>query len=128
MADLRRTRARELRRRQTEAERRLWSRLRGRQVMGAKFRRQHPLGPYIVDFCCPEARLVIEIDGGQHAQQTRADAFRTRTIEELGYEVIRFWNNEVLAETDAVLECIERKLRARRAGPRPRVKGARRRP
>ncbi|MBI4737310.1 MAG: endonuclease domain-containing protein [candidate division NC10 bacterium] len=99
-------RARRLRRDQTEAERRLWARLRARQVHGAKFRRQHPIGGYIADFCCPECGVVVEVDGGQHAAQVEADSRRTAFLAERGYRVLRFWDNEVLAQIDAVLERI----------------------
>jgi very-short-patch-repair endonuclease len=101
--------ARGLRQRSTEAERRLWSRLRGRQVAGAKFRRQQPLGRYVVDFVSLEHRLVVEVDGGQHAGR-RTDSARERELGRLGFRVVRFWNHEVLAETDAVLEKIRESL------------------
>lgn len=83
--------ARQLRRSQTDAERKLWTRLRARQVNGLKFRRQHPIGRYIVDFCCPEHQLVVELDGGHHARQARADEHRTKFLVQLGYRVLRFW-------------------------------------
>jgi very-short-patch-repair endonuclease len=78
-------------------------RLRRKQLDGFRFRRQQPMGRYIVDFFCPEARLIIEIDGGQHMDRKKADAVRTSWLEEKGYRVIRFWNNDVLANTDGVL-------------------------
>ena len=96
-------RARELRSNQTDGEAKLWRRLRDRQVFGAKFRRQHPIGPYIVDFCCPTLRLIVELDGGQHAEHTMADESRTRFLESRGYRVLRFWNNQVMTQSDAVL-------------------------
>lgn len=97
-------RARSLRRSRTEAEQKLWSQLRN-QRLGVKFRRQQSIGPFIVDFCCPEKWLVVEIDGGQHNDDAarRADASRSRYIEQQGNKIIRFWNDEVLKETDAVL-------------------------
>src|SRR5215469_4007540 len=95
--------ARRLRRDATDAERRLWYRLRSRQIDGAKFVRQEPIGPYVVDFVCRELRLIIEVDGGQHATDKR-DAVRDRWLAEQGYRVMRFWNNEVLANTSGVLE------------------------
>jgi very-short-patch-repair endonuclease len=101
--------ARDLRKNPTDAEMRLWSRLRGDQLEGFRFRRQHPIGPYIADFFCPEAKLIIEVDGGQHADD-RAD--RTTWIEAQGYRIIRFWNNDVLANTDGVLFAIREALRA----------------
>ena len=101
-SDMPSTRARELRQSPTDAEICLWSRLRRRQLGGFRFRRQQPIGPYIVDFFCPEARLIVEVDGGQHANSA-ADEIRTRWIEERGYRVIRFWNNDVLGNTEGVL-------------------------
>ena len=102
--------ARDLRRNQTDAERLLWGRLRARRLCGVKFRRQEVLGPYVVDFACLEPKLVIEVDGGQHAEQAPNDAARTGYLEALGYRVIRFWNDEVLRNPDAVLDEIGRVL------------------
>lgn len=99
-------RARQLRRNATDAEIRLWSRLRRKQLAGFRFRRQHPLGSYIVDFFCPEARLIVEVDGGQHGEENAHDARRTEWLEARGYRVARFWNNEVLSNTDGVLTAI----------------------
>jgi very-short-patch-repair endonuclease len=101
-------RARALHRDATDAERLLWSLLRNRQFLGLKFRRQHPLGGYILDFYCHRAKLGIELDGGQHAEPEQAarDAQRTRDLEELGVRVVRFWNHDLLRETEAVLEAI----------------------
>ena len=96
--------ARALRANQTEAESRLWQRLRDRQLAGAKFRRQAPVGPYIADFICLAAKLIVEIDGGQHADNAEADAARTAWLEDQGFRVLRFWNNDVLDNTDGVLE------------------------
>lgn len=98
--------ARELRQQQTDAEARLWSHLRGRRLQGFKFRRQHPLGSYILDFVCLDARLVVELDGGQHADAQAYDDRRTVFIEQQGMRVIRFWNHEVLTKTAAVLDKI----------------------
>jgi len=89
----------------TEAERRLWRGLRMRQMAGFKFRRQVPLGPYIVDFVCLEARLVIEVDGGQHAGSEH-DRVRDAWLEAQGFRMLRFWNSEVLGQTHDVLERI----------------------
>src|SRR3984893_13782608 len=97
--------ARRLRRAATDAERRLWYRLRARQIDGAKFVRQEPIGPYIVDFVCREQRLIVEVDGGQHATDTR-DIVRDNWLSDDGYRVLRFWNNDVLANTEGVLEAI----------------------
>ena len=96
--------ARELRPNQTEAEARLWRVLRDRQLVGAKFRRQAPLGPYIADFACLAAKLIVELDGGQHADNEEADAERTTWLVGRGFRVLRFWNNDVLANSDGVLE------------------------
>src|SRR5262245_48292532 len=98
-----RDRARHLRRDQTDAERKLWARLRDRQLFGAKFRRQHPIGRFVADFCCAERLLVVELDGGQHATQREADRRRSDFFAAKGYRVIRFWDHEVLQEADAVL-------------------------
>ncbi len=99
-------RARSLRGEETDAERKLWSRLRARQVGGIKFRRQHPIGKYIADFCCPERKLVVELDGGQHIAQAEADHRRTAFLRKRGYRVLRFWDNDVLANIEVVLEQI----------------------
>jgi very-short-patch-repair endonuclease len=99
-------RARELRHEATDAEALLWSHIRGRRLNRCKFRRQHPIGPYITDFTCIEAGLVVELDGGQHADQPQRDRARTRYLEQRGYRVLRFWNHDVLEHTDAVLEAI----------------------
>jgi very-short-patch-repair endonuclease len=98
-------RARQLRFDQTDAERRLWSALRSRRLAGYKFRRQRPIGPFIVDFVCIPHRLIIEADGGQHADND-ADKRRTAWLEKRGWQVIRFWNNEILANTEGVQETI----------------------
>jgi len=102
--------ARKLRRRRTDAEDRLWHHLRGRQLDGFKFRFQMPIGPHVADFACEQARLVIELDGGQHSDSA-SDPARTAAIEAAGYRVIRFWNHDVLANTDGVLEVIAQALR-----------------
>jgi very-short-patch-repair endonuclease len=98
--------ARNLRRSRTEAESRLWYHLRNRQIEGMKFRFQSPVAGYVADFLCAEARLIIEVDGGQHAIRAAQDAERTRTLEMAGYSVLRFWNNDVLSNTDGVIETI----------------------
>src|SRR3989344_2565986 len=92
--------ARRLRRSQTDAERKLWLSLRARQITSAKFRRQHPIGRYIVDFCFPEHCLVVELDGGQHAAQLSRDRHRSEFLVQRGYRVLRFWDHEVLKNTD----------------------------
>jgi len=103
-------RAQMLRKRMTDAERRLWSKLRMRQVEGFRFRRQAPVGPYVVDFICLELKLIVEVDGGQHAMP-QADAKRTAWLESEGYRVIRFWNNDVLKNTEGVLQSFYETLR-----------------
>jgi very-short-patch-repair endonuclease len=103
--------ARKLRRASTDAEMRLWSHLRARQLENAKFVRQFQIGSHVADFACRSARLVIELDGGQHAIALDADAARTRMIEAHGYSVIRIWNNDVMENLDGVLEAILQHLR-----------------
>jgi len=98
--------ARQLRREQTDVERRLWRELRAGRFAAAKFRRQQPIGPYIVDFVCFERDLVIELDGGQHQEQTDYDGRRDDWLREQGLRVLRFWNNEVLQNFEGVLERI----------------------
>lgn len=103
--------ARELRGNPTDAESKLWLRLRRKQVDGHRFRRQVPLGPYVVDFACFDARLIIEVDGGQHTEETaERDATRTAWLEGQGFRVLRFWNNEVLGNIDGVIETIRAAL------------------
>jgi very-short-patch-repair endonuclease len=99
-------RARQLRKDQTLAETRLWQYLRNRQLTDCKFRRQHVIGPYIVDFVCLEKKLIVELDGGHHLEQQEYDQLRTLELNSSGFRVLRFWNNEVLAEPDRILEVI----------------------
>ena len=96
--------ARKLRRTQTDAERLLWSKLRARQLEGAKCRRQFPLPPYVDDFCCEEAQLIIEVDGSQHMESNEADRERTAFFEQDGYRILRFWNNDVLLNVEGVAD------------------------
>ena len=103
--------ARRLRRDATEVEQRLWRALRELPIE-KRFRRQHPIGPYVVDFACPSRKLVIELDGGQHAAQQQADALRTTELARRGYRVIRFWNGDVIENLPGVLEIILRELGA----------------
>lgn len=116
-------RAQELRRQQTDAERKLWSRLRNRQLSGFKFRRQFPVGQYILDFVCLDRKLAIELDGGQHAEQVPYDDRRRIFLEAEGFTVLRFWNPTVFLETEGVLETILAALEppspARRGRGRP---------
>jgi very-short-patch-repair endonuclease len=100
------TAAKRLRRQQTDAERILWFRLRGRRLAGWKFKRQVPIDRFIVDFVCADGRLIVELDGSQHAVRTRHDEERTRTLEAMGYLVVRFWNNDVMRNLDGVLQDI----------------------
>ena len=97
-----RVRARSLRKLPTDAEALLWFHLRDRRMANHKFRRQRPIGPYFADFACIEIKLIVELDGGQHVEAAVYDADRTRFLEGQGYRVLRFWNNEVLMQTDAV--------------------------
>ena len=90
----------------TEPERLLWSALRSKQINHYKFRRQHSVGNYVLDFVCIEAGLVIEVDGGQHQEAVKYDQNRTLWLEQQGYRVLRFWNNEVMNNLDAVLDVI----------------------
>jgi very-short-patch-repair endonuclease len=116
---LKSAKARRLRQNSTNAELRLWNRLRSRSIESHKFVRQEPIGPYVVDFICREARLIIEVDGGQHCdnQQDRA---RDRWLMQHNYRVMRFWNHEVLANTAGVLEVIAAAVRAE-SPPHPTV-------
>ena len=97
--------ARQLRKNSTTAERKLWRHLRSRSLGGFKFVRQEPIGPYVVDFICRGKRLVIEVDGGQHADSKR-DVLRDRWLADHRYRVLRFWNNEVLGNIEGVWETI----------------------
>ena len=102
--------ARKLRTNPTEAERRLWSRLRKRQLGGFKFRRQHAIGAYICDFACLDAKLIIELDGSQHFDNTPYDDRRDASLQAAGFRVIRFWNGDVVSRLDGVLETISHAL------------------
>jgi adenine-specific DNA-methyltransferase len=112
--------ARALRKNMTDAERRLWSHLRDRQLGGYKFRRQKPIGPFIADFACAKQKLIIEIDGGQHAVNTETDNRRTDYLKCNGWKIIRFWNHEVLNEREAVLVRILGALEPPHPDPLPR--------
>ena len=105
-------RAKALRQNMSEAEQRLWQYLRARRLQGFKFRRQQPLGVYIVDFVCTHPKLVVEADGGQHADQADYDETRSRFLQQQGFTVLRFWNHEILQQTDEVLAQILRTLQA----------------
>ncbi|HNB53752.1 MAG TPA: endonuclease domain-containing protein [Anaerolineales bacterium] len=95
----------ELRKPLTPAEQKLWTLIRNDQL-GVNFRRQHAIGPYIADFCSPKVKLVIELDGSQHAEQQTYDAERTEFLKTQGYKVIRFWNKEVMKDIESVLQTI----------------------
>ena len=104
------SRAQALRSNPTDAEKALWRHLRRCQLDGYRFRRQQPIGPFVADFFCPEARLVVEVDGGQHAAQADEDDKRTAWLESRGYRVVRYWNNEVLGNVEGVLGDLRRRL------------------
>ncbi len=95
-----------LRKEPTQAEARLWARLRRRQLCGFNFRRQHAIGPYIADFCSPKGRLIIELDGSQHREEEEYDAERTVFLASKGYRVLRFWNDDVMNNLDGVIAAI----------------------
>ena len=102
----------------TDAERRLWSALRGRRLGDYKFRRQHPVGPYILDFVCLDRQMAIEADGGQHADN-ETDRRRTAWLKARGWRVLRIWNNDILANTEGVVGIILRTLKAVRPAKPP---------
>ena len=104
-------RARQLRKNPTDAERKLWKHLRLKQLEGHRFRRQVPIGPYYADFLCLERRLIVEVDGGQHAEREIEDSRRTAWLESQGFRVIRCWNNEVLQNIEGVVEAVLAALR-----------------
>jgi very-short-patch-repair endonuclease len=108
-----------LRNQPTDAEHRLWQYLRKRQLDGYRFRRQHPFGDYILDFACLEPKLVVELDGSQHADNHAYDAIRTHFLERAGFKVLRFWNNDVFENIEGVVEVILTALTDRQATPSP---------
>jgi very-short-patch-repair endonuclease len=112
-------RAKQLRHEMTEAEKIIWQMLRSRQIEGHRFRRQVPLGRYIADFVCHEARLIVEIDGGQHDLSSEREVLRTRFLESEGYHVLRFWNNEVTENPEGVQSAIARELHEHHPHPHP---------
>ncbi len=120
-------RAKQLRTNMTDAERKLWQKLRARQLEGAYFRRQCPIGRYIVDFVCHDARLIVELDGGQHNTPVISDRdrLRDRWLEGQGYTVLRFWNNDVMSNMDGVCQRILEHLRKAGSPPSypPPIKG-----
>jgi very-short-patch-repair endonuclease len=98
-----------LRRNSTDAENVLWQKIRNRQVCGAKFKKQFPIGPYVADFACIEKMLVIEVDGGQHYESNK-DKTRTEYLKKRGYDVLRFWNNEILGNIEGVIDTLALKI------------------
>ncbi len=111
------SRARLLRVNVTEAEKKLWLRLRAGQMEGVAFRRQHPIGSYVVDFCAPSLKLVIELDGGQHDISRSKDEIRTARLNAVGFHVLRFWNNDVMTNLDGVLTEIAGEILKRKTTP-----------
>ena len=114
--------AKDLRKHATDAERLLWQHLRGQQL-GVKFRRQHPFNNYVLDFVSLEAKLIIELDGGQHSETLAHDQARTLALEAAGFRVLRFWNNQVFQETEAVVETIIAALPVTHPHPSPPLEG-----
>jgi very-short-patch-repair endonuclease len=111
--------AKELRTNQTDCEKKIWTVLRDRRFEGIKFRRQQPIGPYIVDFVSFEQKLIIELDGGQHAEQIHTDAQRTTYLISQGFQVLRFWNSEVIRNFEAVMQVIFGAVQPARNTPHP---------
>jgi very-short-patch-repair endonuclease len=122
--NLRRDRARDLRRAQTDAEKKIWDRLKGGRLHGVKFRRQFPIGPFFADFCAAKELLVVELDGSQHLETIDRDEQRTKYLESLGYRVVRFWDNDALASTDEVIGKISSLLKDPFVAVRPRAGGS----
>lgn len=104
---------------QTDAEQKLWYHLRNRRLQGWKFRRQHGIDRYIADFACPDAALIVELDGSQHGEQLAYDEARTRRLETMGYRVLRFWDNDVLTNIEGMLEVILEALASSAPHPDP---------
>jgi very-short-patch-repair endonuclease len=126
----RRDTARRLRKDTTYAEAKLWRHLRQLPMLGSHFRRQVPVGPYVADFACMASKLLIEVDGGQHSETENAtrDGARTRWLEAEGYRVIRFWNNEIIANIDGVMEAVYSAVHGASDAEPMRLKHERRRP
>jgi very-short-patch-repair endonuclease len=115
-----------MRREMTEAEHKLWRILRNRSLVGVKFRRQVPIGNYIADFCCLDLKLVVEVDGGQHAEREVADASRSRFLREKGFRVLRFWNDQALRGSEFVVAEILAAISENERAPSPVARGAQR--
>lgn len=111
MKKLLKQRSRDLRKNLTDAEQKLWQKLRNKQIKDHKFRRQFVLGNYIVDFICLDKRLIIEVDGGQHMENVDYDSQRDEWLKSQSFKILRFWNNQVLNEIDSVLEVIVKNLK-----------------
>jgi very-short-patch-repair endonuclease len=109
--------AKQLRHNMTPEEWRLWHAVKAKRLAGAKFRRQVPIGPYVADFVCVSAHLIVELDGSQHGDRIETDAERTRYLEERGYRVLRFWNNDVMTNLDGVIQKIALALRQKPTSP-----------
>ena len=106
--------AKQLHRNMTPAEVKLWARLRAHRLEGVHFRNQHAIGNYVVDFCAPRKKLIIELDGSQHVEQVEYDAERTKYLELKGYKVIRFWNHDVMKDIDGVIRAIMQVMESER--------------
>ena len=117
--------AKRLRQDATDAERVLWREVRAHRFAGFKFKRQEPLGSYVVDFVCYEAKLIVELDGGQHTDQKEADEERTRWLASRGFRVLRFWNNDLLTNIAGVMQVIEKSLHVSPPLPGPLPPGER---
>jgi very-short-patch-repair endonuclease len=115
-----------MRREMTDAELKLWGILRNRALLGVKFRRQLPIGNYIMDFCCLKHRLIVELDGGQHADQAAADASRSQFLAAEGFRVLRFWNEQVAKGPEFVVEEIVAAISQHERAPSPVAPSARR--
>jgi very-short-patch-repair endonuclease len=115
--------AQNLRKRLTDTERLLWSKLRAKQIEGHKFRRREPIGKYVVDFVCHEKRLIVELDGGQHAENRDADNQRDKWLGDQGYRVLKFWNHEALTNSEGVLKVIVENCRNSPSPSSPPIKG-----
>ena len=115
--------AKTLRKRSTDTENILWRSLRAKRLQGLKFRRQEPIGKYIVDFVCHEKKIIIELDGGQHSEESGNDQERDEWLRSQGFRVLRFWNNDVLSQTEEILEIILKKCLESPSPSSPPVKG-----
>jgi len=115
--------AKTLRKRSTDTENILWRSLRAKRLQGLKFRRQEPIGKYIVDFVCHEKKIIIELDGGQHSEESGNDQERDEWLRSQGFRVLRFWNNDVLSQTEEILEIILKKCLESPSPSSPPIKG-----